>query len=99
MPMPVAKTAPETPRRMASPRELAIDARDGDGDTPNRVMNPSCTEWMATAMRKATTPAPVTARPRRHAANQMTAPAKPVTNTWGSSAAGRTRASWRWNHA
>ena len=26
----------------------------------------------------------------------MTAPANPVTNTWGSSAAGRTRASWRW---
>ena len=50
-------------------------------------------------MRKATTPAPVTARWARQAASQITAPAKPVTKTWGSSAAGRTTASWRWNQA
>ena len=44
-------------------------------------------------------PPRVTARPRRQAASQMTAPANPVTKTWGSSAAGRTSASCRWNQA
>jgi len=96
IPIPVAKNAPAVPVAKACPIERAIDAGDGCGDTPNSVMNPSCSEWMPTAIRKATVPAPVTARWLRQAASQMTAPANPVTNTWGSSAAGRTSASWRW---
>ncbi len=96
MPIPVAKNAPAVPVAKACPIEWAIDDGDGWGDTPNSVMNPSCSEWIPTAIRKATVPAPVTARWLRQAASQMTAPANPVTNTWGSSAAGRTSASWRW---
>ena len=53
MPMPVAKNAPAVPVAKAWPIERAIDDGDGWGATPNRVMNPSCNEWIATAMRKA----------------------------------------------
>ena len=97
MPMPRAKSPPVMPLLTASPADWAMDAGEGWGLTPKRVMNPSCSEWSPAAMAKAPRPARVIDRPRRQAANQMTAPAKPVTKTWGSSAAGRTNASCRWN--
>ena len=45
MPMPVAKNAPAAPVAKASPIEVGIDAGDGWGETPKRVMNPSWNEW------------------------------------------------------
>ena len=72
--MPRRRTPPARPLPIASAGRLGQEALTAAGSTWKKVMIPSWNEWMPTAMRKATAPASVTARPRRQAASQMTAP-------------------------